>query len=204
MRSKIKYYDSIENMPIWNFHKTKETKDLKYMVSDGIIKKQHIPILENVFLEMSYEYTDELMKIGGISHNFSLLKTIALLELDYFLINRACHILSFDPNNQEMKNILSMKGYPLRTDNVLKEIKEISRRSRNILSRINIKNKELQLIERKQPTEDFGKKVQEISKFLGRRIDVKKETVKEFIDAEKFYYEYIKEQNASSSSKRHN
>lgn len=71
LNTKIKIYDSLEDLPVWNWDKANETKDLKYLlVTDNYKtytpKKKVYEKLNVVWNDMSYDYFD----FAGFSLDF--------------------------------------------------------------------------------------------------------------------------------------
>lgn len=130
----IKYYKSIEELPIYNFNKVIETGELKYIVEKGIIDNK-ASIVWEIILE---EFTEYVGFSDSYKEYMRYSKKSALLICQAYLENKM-YLIAF--------------------------------------ARAAEKQAEAALGTGKQ---DFAKLVKMLSKFIGYRIDTKKETVKDF------------------------
>lgn len=90
----MKYYNSIENLPIWNFYKVKETGDLSYLFVD---EKQHGEAMLKAIAKEVFEawraIDDRFLFEFGLSEQYVnrliLEKKINELELDVLIYNNS-------------------------------------------------------------------------------------------------------------------
>jgi hypothetical protein len=86
----VKHYDSIENLPIWNFYKVKETGLLTYLIIDegqhgaGITDKFSLELLE-VWKSIDSRFITEFGMTEKFTNRMLLEKRILLLELDVII-----------------------------------------------------------------------------------------------------------------------
>lgn len=89
-RNGMLYYDSIEELPIWNWFKIQENDDVSYLLKAQSKLNDDQKIELGQVFERIYQ---EFLKLFGISDEFyqiiSLRREIAIMKLDMYLNNDA-------------------------------------------------------------------------------------------------------------------
>lgn len=80
-RKKHKYFDSIDNLPVWNYWKISETDDFKYLI-DTDDYSQKLRISKSKSLKIWDKITSEYMDFFGINNTY---KEILMLNREVIL-----------------------------------------------------------------------------------------------------------------------
>jgi len=180
----LKYYNSLDNCPIWNFNKIAETGDLRWLMRDYDTDIKGCD-LEAVYLKVTNDYRNS--KQGKNNDNdliIGIQRQILALQLKHHTIKIACFNLEFNPCNEKMHEVLKSFGYIISPDrSEIEQLLEIDHRASNMITKW--KEKEFQYKEMTKDVEDkeripFDEYVKMLEDSLGRDLHVKTMSVNEW------------------------
>jgi len=135
----LKYYDSIEDMPVWNWFKVSETNDLKYLLKeDSILKENDRKLLAVVWDRIYFEFLEVFGVPAKMQQVLSLRREILKLQTKMVCKGRKdlealIHIkgleleaLQADSNKQELNTVTAFvsKQMGFRVDERKTTVKE--------------------------------------------------------------------------------
>lgn len=100
----MKYYNSIDNLPIFNFNKIGETNDLRYLLRDETANVSDLE-LEDVYHKIITEYRDATAKFGDNSLILDVQKQILSLKTKYTILKLCIFNANFDFDSESIKTI---------------------------------------------------------------------------------------------------
>lgn len=104
--SKLEYYKSLDEMPVFNWFKIQQTNDLKYM----LVKIRKVSVKEVKELESAlHKLSNEYINTFGISDEYrrilELSRDIKVLEIDFILIKERSKLTMIELKKSELKAI---------------------------------------------------------------------------------------------------
>lgn len=112
-----KHYKTFEMIPIYNFRKVKETKDLRYLLK--LKDYEYLPnintkYLEKVWEDITFQYTDELKKTAKwIEIDDNTKRNAELVFYRFFRVVSIVNYLTICPHSEKWENELYNLGYPI-------------------------------------------------------------------------------------------
>ena len=184
------YFNSIRNLPIERFALISETSDLRWLMFDPDEFTPKVN-LDEVYLRILEEYRAETKQDESSSLGFSIQRQMLQIAIKYDCIKMACFVLELDPCNDEAIKILRNAGYTITNDRCeLEQVFEILHRASNYRTKLEEKRIELDRFnevesKKEQRSQSFVDYVAELAMQLGRDIDYKNMTVREWIAFER-------------------
>jgi DNA repair ATPase RecN len=141
----MKYYKSIDTIPVWNYDKWLQTEDPRFLlklpdyeelpeISDKIKTELHAAATEIHYQASEFEL--EKSKRNNII--FDLTKRLTNLECDYNLTNNILQLLELSGRDKQTEQLLQNAGYTLRDGKDFEsELKRIYNQNQNKKSKIN-------------------------------------------------------------------
>lgn len=187
----MKIFKSCDTLPIYNFYKIFETKDLKYLVKDFdfdediAFTNEEIELLNNTFEKITYEYGD-LTDNQKLKFEYKKRILIAELELKYNVCSKVLEIYK-DYEEFEVLLVLREFDYVVKEDeNINEKIQKITRDLIGLKNRIKIHKTKLNKSKEKKEKEvvklDLDREVAilEVNLSLGYSIDTRVMPVSKF------------------------
>lgn len=193
--NKPKYYDSCNDLPLYNFIKLLSTKDLSYLVISG--KPKNLPeVWDKVF--------NEYVQLTGSEKQTQILaltKEVAYLGNKIFMVNSVIYSLRIQ-YSEELVGVLKKLGFTISLN--VKNLKDYERQldllSTRLKSTISIYEKKAEELKKINSSDDNETNIEsqylgwltELSKFQGYRLNPKDITVTEFVNILNNYKEAAK------------
>jgi len=198
----LKYYNSVDNCPVERFSKVSETNDLMWLLRDE--EEPNKTDLEPIYLKIIGEYQALTQKQGDSFHVLSIKKQILSFQIKHDIVKLACFALKNDPCNPEAIDILRKEGYAIDADRCeIEQVYEILHKATNLITKWKIKEAELDVLiktdeDKANKAIDFVDYVAELSVQLGREINYKDMTIRQWVAFERAL---IKNQKEKSKGK---
>lgn len=180
----LKYFNSLDNCPIWNFNKIAETGDLRYLLRDYDDSLKGCD-LDAVYLKLTNDYRNLKRNNDDAYLLISIQKQIISLQIKHDAIKLACFNLQIEPCNEKMHQVLKQHGYTIDPErSEAEQLYEIGHRASNLVTKW--KEKELQYnemikVSETEPTQSFDEYVVRLENKLGRELDTKKISVNKWL-----------------------
>ena len=110
------YYDSIENLPIWNWWKITETGELKYLVKDG--DNKDYPLLETWY-DIHNEYLDNYARNDDFNNILRLKKKWIEKTSEFILTGDRFKLTEIDIINADLTEIAKSNSGMSKDDTVI-------------------------------------------------------------------------------------
>lgn len=179
------FYESINELPLWNYIQIRKTADTKYLRPDWKIDRRQCPELWAVISE---QYTQAISHRDSLMTIADALRQILDLTIEYNNIKAYCFILTMDFNHP-VKTELEELGY---TVNSIDDIKVIEGRAKSLITHITVKYNELQILTEIKEGISFESAIDRISDEKKYRLNPREITVAEWIAIEDNYINDIK------------
>jgi hypothetical protein len=99
-------YNSIEELPIWNWFKVFETNELKHIIIEGVVEDT---ILKDTWNKLFSEYIDIFGLDDNLVSHIKHEKKMVLLELEYAIKRRASDLFKIELEIENTKEKQSEK-----------------------------------------------------------------------------------------------
>ena len=181
----LSYYNSIDNLPMWNFNQIGETSSLEWLKRDEETKVP-IDVLEKTYSKILTEYSDATIKMGKNSQILNVQKQILKLKIKYDIIMIACSNLTVMNRDEESEKMLANYGFALDdTIDITPQLIKIGNASKNLKTQWLIKEAEFaKLNTSEKSTSNFDQYVERISDIKKYYVDPKKKTVRQWLAIE--------------------
>ena len=179
----LNYYNSIENLPIYNFNKIGETGDLKYLLKNESAKVS-IDILEETYSKILTEYLDATAKFGNNSQLYNAHNQIIAFKLRFDVIMLNCFNLNLNYNEKSIE-ALQWAGYTISKDrSIAEQVHEIAHKAQNLKTKWMQKEQEIKKLEERDSGISFDQYVWRLSDKKGYKLNTKEITVSEWLAME--------------------
>jgi len=200
----MKFYRSIDTLPIWNYDKWLNSEDARYLLKvedyDQLpeVNKKTLSEIENTAIDIYYQASE--FELGTSKRNeliFNLTKKFTNLEFQYNHVNNLITLLSLAGPEPEILKLLSDAGYSIREGKDFEpELKRIFNQNKNKVAKINEVKAELESMTREgsgktQIIEDVQVAIE---RHNNRDIDMRKTTVKKWLILKNNLYREIEKQ----------
>jgi len=139
----LRYYKSIDFLPMWNYYKTQETEDLRYLLK--LDDYESLPdVDESIFNEIWQEITYQVIDFNNETDRrskriFDKRKEIAMLNAKHKTIKMLLSALAHGPNESLMKDLADL-GYRFVKNRPFElEWTRINKQSDGLLTQLKIK-----------------------------------------------------------------
>ena len=198
----LKYYNSIDNCLMWRFALVAERNDLNWLLRDE--EEPNKIDLEPIYQKIVGEYAKITSSENQNNIILSTKKQILSLLIKHDIVKLACFALKNDPCNPEAIDILRKEGYVIYADRCeIEQVYEILHKATNLITKWKIKEAELDALiktdeDKANKAIDFVDYVADLSVQLGREINYKDMTIRQWIAFERAL---IKNQKEKSKAK---
>ena len=93
-------YNSIEELPIWNWFKVFETKELNYLIKNGTVNDEQLSI---VWRSLFAEYIDVFGIDESLSNYIKQEKRLVTLELEYAINKKGSDLFKIQIEREKIK-----------------------------------------------------------------------------------------------------
>jgi hypothetical protein len=194
----MKIYDSITNIPIFNFYKVLETDDYSYLYKKKSLRgvKSNSKELFSLWVKIYDEYvlkTDD----KTTQNHFILINEVHYLQKRYEVIKTVIESIS-EYNKNVFGNILKEFNVIFnQKDTVKNQMESLKRQLRAATNKLNRKNSELQLIKEESSEINLIKEKVQIEQVIKSKIDIYNDTMEEFIEIKNIANDILKQQRKS-------
>src|SRR6056297_546611 len=200
----MKFYRSIDTLPIWNYDKWLNSDDARYLLKiedyDQLpeVNKKTLSDIENTAIDIYYQASE--FELGTSKRNeliFNLTKKLTNLEFQYNHVNNLITLLSLAGPEPEIFKLLSDAGYSIREGKDFEpELKRIFNQKKNKVAKINEVKAELESMTREGSgkTQSIEDVQVAIERHNNRDIDLRKTTVKKWLILKNNLYREIEKQ----------
>lgn len=176
---KYNYYRSIDFLPLFNFFKTIESEDLRYLLKIDdyeLMPEVDLKELGEAWININNEY-EQTEDSNSTIIQFTTAKSIHNMELEYLMLWNIYNLMSIAPDHEETKEVLNYANLNMTVKQIEKKLKAL--KNRISLKRIDIKKDESIV----KP--DYFQIIDKIEDVKGRAIDLNKTTVRQYIAIKK-------------------
>ena len=200
----MKFYRSIDTLPIWNYDKWLNSEDARYLLKvedyDQLpeVNKKTLSEIENTAIDIYYQASE--FELGTSKRNeliFNLTKKLTNLEFQYNHVNNLITLLSLAGPEPGILKLLSDAGYSIREGKDFEpELKRIFNQNKNKVAKINEVKAELESMTREGSgkTQSIEDVQVSIERHNNRDIDLRKTTVKKWLILKNNLYREIEKQ----------
>jgi len=200
----MKFYRSIDTLPIWNYDKWLNSDDARYLLKiddyDQLpeVNKKTLSEIDNTAIDIYYQASEfELETSKRNELIFNLTKKLTNLEFQYNHVNNLITLLSLAGPEPEILKLLSDAGYSIREGKDFEpELKRIFNQNKNKVAKINEVKAELESMTREGSgkTQSIEDVQVAIERHNNRDIDLRKTTVKKWLILKNNLYKEIEKQ----------
>jgi hypothetical protein len=167
-------------LPILNFFKVIETDDYRHILKlkdyEKLPKRINLSELEKVWNGIYTEFSNSENSNSAIIH-FTTSKSVHRMELEYLMLYNIYSMLAVAPDHKETKKILKYAG-------IKGDIKKIEKRLKGLSNRIKIKRATIKETTSDKKVDVF-EIISQIESIIGRNIDMRTTTVRQYIAIKK-------------------
>ena len=168
-------------MPIFNFFKSIETEDLRYLIKlkdyEILPKRVDLTRLQKVWEQINIQYQEAEDNNSSVIY-YVQMKSLHKMKLEYLMLYNIYNLLAVAPNSKEAKNALKYAGLQD------KGFKWIEKRLKTLINKIKLKEADLKGKESEKKV-DFFRILDEIEDIKGRTINPFTTTVRQYIAIKK-------------------
>lgn len=185
----LNYYNSIDNCLMWRFALVAERNDLNWLLRDE--DEPNKTNLEPIYQKIVGEYAKITNTETPNTPILGIKKQILGFKIKHDIVKLACFALKNDPCNVEAIEILRKEGYVVDADRCeIEQVYEILHQATNLITKWHIKDAELDALIKKDINKsakdiDFVDYVAELSMQLGREINYKDMTIRQWVAFER-------------------
>jgi hypothetical protein len=206
----LRYYQSIEFLPIGCFRKIVETGDLRYLLK--LEDYEYLPDCSLNLLEIWEKINSEYMQFSKGQRKkmevaFTLEKEITRLKIDYWIAQGLIYAIGIDKKGRadHIKDLAEI-GYSIEyTDerDLIEKLKAAQNWSRGMITQRKIREAELKrLTKEEEGGGTFEELVDAVEVYKGYKIDIWTTSTKQWLTMVNNYEKYIKEMKKHGRSRK--
>lgn len=175
------YYKSLDFVTIFSFFMVVSTDDYRYLLKindyENLPKNVDAKILEAAWNKIYNSFTDAEDSNSSIIH-FTTSKGVHKMELEYLMLWNIHNMMVMFPNAEETKQVLKYAGIELTAKEIHKKLKGLS-------NKIKLKRKDIEKQTDVNVKIDVWEIIAEIESVIGRNIDVRNTTMRQYLAIKK-------------------
>lgn len=187
--SKLPYYRSIDTLPAWNYEKTLDTHDPRFLLKNidyedlpemfGIDMDRLSIVMTEVHLQAS-QYEIDTVKRNAIV--FDMIKKMEVLRCEYDYVRAIITYLYMKGHDNYMIEQLRSMGHVIKDVDIKEQLTSIHNRNENLMIKINQLDREIKAITNTSTKKAEADEVQIlIEQHQKREIDLRKITTKKWL-----------------------